>query len=194
MKQKKTLFSPFALALLTTLIVTMGCSLFTLKLPDVVNHPQPQLKVDTQPFVDAGCSQGNGMSRCPPDSPLGNLGCLAIGNPEDYLGGLTPAYPINICLTRSPSPAQPLAEDQFIYKDGCMVRNYIRYVIYKDDQFQLITSLEALQETYAPIETEEEALSFAAAASGLSANFGMETNRKYQYFVEKIERFLCPES
>lgn len=171
-----------------TLVVmlTLACSFGLGRAPRVENHPQPTLTVETQVFEDAGCPAESGYQRCPPESPLGKLGCDQIRPPGNLLGGLDPAYPLNVCLiTRTPDE-QP-DESEYLYSDGCLLRDYVRYVIWRQGEFRLLKSLADLQQVYAPIESEEEALSYALAATGLGVRYGLEAPRGYRYFVDELE-------
>ena len=187
MKQANLLKKHPTLALIALLLAALACSLTNKRTPQVNHHPQPDLSVESSIFEDVGCPLVNGFQRCHPDSPLTELGCQMIRNPSGLLGGLEPAYPLYICLTRPTSPSGSLPENEYIYSEGCLLRNYISYVIWKDEQFQLVRSQNDLQKTFAPIEAEAEAISYAIAATGLNARYGIETQRGYRYFVDRLE-------
>jgi hypothetical protein len=143
--------------------------------------------VDTRPFEGAGCeADDSGRSICAPDSPLGQLGCEYISSPGDYLGGLDPNYPITLCWVSGP-PALEFEKDEYIYRDGCLLPQVARYVIEQDGQLALLESQQDLIKAYAPITSEEEALSYAIASTGLSAYFGFEAPRGFRYFVDQLE-------
>jgi hypothetical protein len=77
--------------------------------------------------------------------------------------------------------------DEFIYTDGCMMPIYVRYAIEKDGQFQLLKNQGELKATYAPIESPDEALSYALASTGLEARYNLETPSGYRYQVNQLE-------
>jgi hypothetical protein len=157
--------------------------------PAVINHPAPTLTTDYSAFVEAGCAEG--ASTCELDQFLADFGCNQISPASNYLGGLSPAYPIALC------EVQPYAEESaavdliqgkdYFYNSGGLFPVYIRYLIARDGEFQLIRNLNELRDIYAPIETPEEALSYALAATDLSAYYGLERNPDYKYEVETLE-------
>jgi hypothetical protein len=143
--------------------------------------------VETSAFDQVGCPlDDSGRNVCPPESELGILGCDTIAAPGDYLGGLDPALPINLCWKLGANGLR-LEKDQFIYRDGCLLPQYARYVVQQDGKFILLENLADLQRMYAPITTQDEALSYAVAATGLSAYFGFEAPRGFRYFVRTLE-------
>jgi hypothetical protein len=171
---------------LLILILVSACSSGA-RTPDVRNHPAPDLTVDTTPFQTAGCPlDDSGRNVCPPESPLGRLGCDYITAPGDYLGGLEPKDPLNLCWKLG-AGGLFLTSDEYIYRDGCLLPLYARYVIQRDGQFVLLKSLADLQKAYAPITSEDEALSYALAATGLPAYFGFEAPQGFRYFVDGLE-------
>ncbi len=117
---------------------------------------------------------------------LGALGCAEIRLPGEVLGGLQPAYPLRACLAAH-QPGERLAEGEFIYREGCLISDYIRYVVINDGGFVLLKSLADLQQAYAPIESEVEALSYALAASGLGVRYGLTSQPDLRYFVDQLE-------
>jgi hypothetical protein len=123
---------------------------------------------------------------CPPESPLGKLGCDYIAAPGDYLGGLEPKDPLNLCW-KIGAGGQTLSKDEYIYRDGCMLPRYARYVIQRDGKFVLLKSFTDLQKAYAPITSENEALSYAIAVTGLPAYFDFEAPQGFRYFVDGLE-------
>ena len=176
----------FILILLLIGIFGSACSAAG-KLPTVRNYNPPVLKVEGISPQTAGC-EANEYSQiiCAPESPLGQLGCSELAIAGDYLGGLEPDLPLGLCLVVQP-PGNTLPSGEYIYRDGCMLPRYIRYVIQQDGQLQVIHSLDELQATFAPITSENEALSYALAATGLSAYYGQMATKGWRYFVNQIE-------
>jgi hypothetical protein len=133
----------------------------------------------------------SGLRYCEEDSPLTALGCDRIQAPSDLLGGLEPALPIAQCLVepfRHPDqPDSTDAEGEYIYRTGGLMPVYVRYVIIQDGQFRLIKSEEQFGEVFAPVESENEALSYALALRNMSAYYGIELNPEYEYFVDELE-------
>jgi hypothetical protein len=161
-----------------------------------VNHSQPELTVDFSVFENVGCPPDQyGFRRCETDSPLADLGCDEIRKPSNLLGALDPSYPIALCLVipyqNAEGPgvenALMLAEGKYFFNTGGIVPTYVRYVVFRDNQFELIETEDEFRSVLAPIAAPEEALSYALAVRGLSAFYNLELDPKYQYFVDEIE-------
>jgi hypothetical protein len=175
------------------ILLTAGCQLTSgeggIK---VISHPSPEIPPPSMaPFEAAGCTADEfGNWSCPEDGPLAGLGCDAIGEPGELLGGLEPANPIARCLYFPTQHLQenPAAqeEDRF-YNEGCLRPVYVRYVISKEGQFVSVNTLAELQAIYAPLESPEEALSYAVAATGLEAKYGLEREPDFRYFQDTLE-------
>ena len=157
-------------------------------IPEIVNHPQPDLEVDMTRFLRSGCSIGeNDELNCEWEGPIADLGCTKVSKPSDLLGGLKPAFPLAVCRqTIMRSQPQPTPRDYF-YRSGGLLPVYIRYIVYKDGKFQIIRNPDEFKRIFAPIQSEEEALSYALAVKNLRAFYGQRVNPNYQYFVDKIE-------
>lgn len=145
--------------------------------PTFVHHPAPNLTVDTFPTDDS----------------LVALGCSEIWTPPNLLGGLQPKHPMAICAIES-NPDQwsdelraEIESDQFVYYTGGLFGYYVRYVIQQDGEFVVLKTEEAMREAFAPIETPEEALSYALAVRNFSANYGLQYDPAYEYEVDSIE-------
>jgi hypothetical protein len=160
-------------------ILISGCS----GVPRVTHYPAPQLNLNPAIFDQSGCSEdAGGQFVCPPDSVIGKLGCDSLAAPGAYLGGLEPAYPLNICWKD-----QAESEEQYIYHDGCLRPQYLNYIIQDQASYRLITNKAELAATYAPILTKDEALSYAMAATGLAAYFDLQPARSMRYFTKNLE-------
>ena len=166
--------------------------------PQVVNHSKPSLALsNSDAFRDVGCPPDKyGFRQCEKGSPLAALGCDLIREPDNLLGGLNPHYPIVECIVipyqhdeQEPGKALVQFRDakQYIYESGCVVPVYIRYIVFRADQFQIIKTKEEFQAVFAPIDSENEALSYALAVTNLSAHYGLEAKPSYRYFADKLE-------
>lgn len=178
------------LLFLLPLAVGIGCRLLSFP-PPVTHSSQPTLAVDLEAFNQAGCAPDEyGSWTCPAGSPVNALLCDRLRTPNDLLGGLNPAYPLAHCqylpIQHSEDPGAD-ATQEYIYRDGCLMPAFNRYAIFKDGQFQLLKNPADLQATYAPIETSEEALSYALAATGNMAIYGFEAPPGYRYLIDEIE-------
>jgi hypothetical protein len=175
-----------ALCLIVAAALLAACSMG----PRFDNHPQPSLTVDHAPFAEAGCpTDATGWPRCQPDSPLAALGCDAMRPAPDLLGGLDPPYPIALCEiyphwheddpARSDEALQ--ASGAYVLRRGGLWPVYVRYVIYGEGAYAIIKDAAALRALFAPIESPEEALSYALAATGLDALYGLARQPNHAY-------------
>jgi hypothetical protein len=167
-------------------LLASACQLLNLNMPRVKNHPQPRPSPNATVFDDSSCPEENGRLTCTPEGALGRLGCTEIRLPGQVLDGLQPAYPLRLCLAAH-QPGERLAEGEFIYREGCLMAEYVRYVVIEDGGFVLLKSVADLQQTYGPIESEAEALSYALAASGLGVRYGLTSQPDLRYFVNQLE-------
>lgn len=163
------------------------CAACETKLPEIVQHDPPAFPtVDLKPFLDDGCQQDQyGYLTCPTGSLSAELECTYLLADEPVLGGLQPAYPIVKCqlgYDRFPSATVP-----FIYEEGCLDHRWVQYAIYADGQYTYLTSLADLQKVYSPVDSPQEALSYAVAATGLDPQYDIKTPEEYKYEVERIE-------
>jgi len=156
--------------------------------PEIVQHDKPDLPVNIQPFIEAGCSGENlYVMECAADSPLHALGC-------DYLsvntvsGGLRPGYAVATCGRRDTS-GEPPNPDLF-NKTGCLFTPlYQSVVVSVDGEFRLVNDTVSFQVLFAPIESEAEALAYAQLVTGLNAIYGWEVgdDSPYKYHVDRLE-------
>jgi hypothetical protein len=184
--------------LFVLVLVTLGCSLPALPFlqsqptpagsiaPEFVNTQAPALSMDLTPFQDAGCkSDEQGALRCPPNlPPFDQFGCSEILDASPLLGGLTPAAPLMRCI-RDQIPDQEMSPDLYLFNQGCLVGSYVSYVAYRDGQFILIKNRADLKAAFGPVESADEALSYAQAATGFKALYGLK-NENMRYLAEKI--------
>lgn len=168
--------------------------------PQFVNHPRPEVNVDFTVFEDVGCPPRDGEygqysnRRCEADSPMVALGCDEIRR-DNSLGGLEPAYPIAECVLSPYYAEEPLAEidqivaeGQYLFSRGASMPQFIRYVIFRDDQFELVETRAEFKSVFTPITTPEEAYSYALVLTNeLSVRYNLEYDPKYEYFVDEIE-------
>lgn len=186
MKFSHPLFIRIVIYLVLIIPFITACSALQ-RPPQVSSFPPPVVTVNIDAFQEAGCPMDDsGRNVCPPESPLGQLGCDTISTPGDYLGGLQPSYPIYLCW-KIGSGGQFLSPEQYVYRDGCLLPMYARYVILRDGEYVLLEHRLDLQKAFAPITSTDEALSYAIAATGLSAYFGFEPPKGFRYFVDRVE-------
>jgi len=139
------------------------------------------------PFDQSACPvDDTGRHVCPPDSPLGRLGCNWIEAPDAGLSNLEPQVPLNVCWSTGVG-GQRLPPEEYVYRKGCMLPQYVHYVIQEDGEFVLLKSRANLQKVYAPITSGNEALSYALAATGFQAISGFAAPPNYRTFVDKVK-------
>jgi hypothetical protein len=174
------------------LLFLVGCQ----RPPEFVNHSRPALTVDFSVFETVGCPPDEyGRMYCEGDSPLAALGCDRIRKPSELLGGLEPSFPIGVCLvepyrnTDEPESADARmpAEGEYFYRTGGLYPIFVRYVLFGDDQLRLIETEEEFRGIFSPIDSPDEALSYALAVTNLSAYYNLEFNPDYEYFVNELE-------
>jgi hypothetical protein len=162
--------------------------------PKIVNHPKPELKVDFTPFEDAGCPlSDDGYYRfCDENGTLYALGCNEIDEVPELMGGLAPAYPMAICryipyYRTDVVDKYNIPESEYFFNVGGPLPELIRYVIFKDGGFQLIKNPDEFRAVFAPVDSPEEALSFALALADVYAQYDMQFNIRYRYEVKSLE-------
>jgi hypothetical protein len=101
-----------------------------------------------------------------------------IGSTSEFLGGLNPKYPIEKVFLSCGEWCEKDWQSEGMF---CGCRNY---VIVKDDKPILIRSKEELKEIFTPVDSYQEALSYAIVMTG---NFPvLDTD----YFQEKFTYFI----
>jgi hypothetical protein len=157
--------------------------------PTFINHPAPSYTLDFSEFENAGCTESSNTGLgCSPDSPLGKLGCDEIQKPSDLLAALEPQYPIALCFVvpyRRNSDEPPAGS--YFYRQGGLLGMYARFVILRDGEFEIIHSLDELAAVFAPIESPDEALAYALAATGFTAEYGFKFEPQWVYLSDVIE-------
>jgi hypothetical protein len=146
--------------------------------PEFVNHEPPSLTVTT---IDSS------------DERVAALGCDVIQPPPNLIGGLDPSYPIAICSIQytpgegSDELAAEIERGEFLHYTGGLFGEYIRYVIQRDGEFVLLKTEADFRTAFAPIESPEEALSYALAVRNLAAYYDLQYLPGYEYEVGTIE-------
>ena len=162
--------------------------------PRVINHNPPILSVSFSKFQEVACPfDENGNLNCGSGHPLSALDCDDIFEPPSLFGGLDPSYPIAICQidaiygNSSDETKAEIDAGEYFYYEGGLSGKYIRYVIFRNDEFILLKSEKEFRDAYAPIESPEEALSYVLAVTNLSASYGIVLDPASKYVVDTIE-------
>jgi hypothetical protein len=189
----KTLKSFFRIAffVLAISIIISACHP-ALKEPEIITHTEvvksvkinnqekPVLSVDTPFFESVGCPPEDlsGFNHCVKNSALKNIGCFGVFTPNPLLGGLNPKYPLIECA---------LDGNEYLYHSGCAGQFNMGLAVYVNGNYQLIDTESKFRKMYAPIESEEEALSYALAGTGLLAYYDLEVSNEHKYYVDEVE-------
>jgi len=121
------------------------------------------LGADSSSFIESGCSQ--------------------ISNISEALGGLSPRLPMAECLA-------PIEDENFeegIVREGCLLPVYRRYIVKQDGEFMLIRTKAEFRSLYAPVQTPQEALSFAVALTDSFPRYDTSPPEDYFPVVASIE-------
>jgi len=121
------------------------------------------LGADSSSFMESGCSQ--------------------ISNISEALGGLSPKLPMAECLA-------PIEDENFeegIVREGCLLPVYRRYIVKQDGEFRLIHTKAEFRSLYAPVQTPQEALSFAVALTDSFPRYDTSPPEDYFSVVASIE-------
>jgi hypothetical protein len=180
--------------------------------PAFVNQPTPvvaPLPSDLVALADSECPPTEyGRRVCSPESALGSsvesggMGCDVVSLPGEELGGLDPAYPLLVCEIHPVLHGDNLQETMealeasgdYFYRGGGLWPVFTRYVIRNGETLELLSNAAAMQAAYAPIETPEEALSYALAVTGLKASYGLRRESGMIYAVDEVEDTRVVES
>jgi len=162
-----------------------GCSEFSRK-TSIIEHSPPDWDLDQQGFKDVGCEGQLLTDSC---AELIALGCDVIV-PSDRFGGLEPSHAVMICIHEN---GKPLNMEHFKQGAGLDTR-YRSTVIFQEHKYRLISSETDFQAIFAPIESTDEALSYALSVTSFSARYdlGGQTNR--EYLVDVIEESHAEET
>ena len=170
------------------ILLTTSCQFNSLK---IIHHEKPNIETDFSLFQNIGCDkvkENESRYQCKEKSPLFILGCDFI---EDIplLGGLTPNYPVALCTRETVEEFAfvVLPPNECLYVNGFMTTFCNRYVVYKDSNFELIKTMDEFRKLFAPVDTPNEALSFALATGWYTANYNQTKLIDYVYTVQELE-------
>jgi hypothetical protein len=81
-----------------------------------------------------------------------------------------------------------------MYIKPCLSTRHVRYVAEVGGELQLLDSVESMAAVYAPIESAEEALSYALATTGYSAVYDLESTPNLKLLVDPLEETYVAET
>ena len=170
------------------LVLLLACLLAGCSLVDkvkVIEYPPLDWSVYTHRLEETGCT-GRLQESCP---ELYALGCDTISSPPFYVGGFQPAYPVMACLhegTDNPNP-------EYFRQPAGLDRRYRAIAIFQDGAYKLIKK-EDFKDIFSPIESADEAISYAMAVTSLGARFDIDPDANVTYLVDTIEETHAEET
>lgn len=154
----------------------------------VIRQAAPQTTaLDKTPFRDVGCIwQSEDFATCENGSVFKKLGCDSILSASPFLSLLEPQLPLVMC-SYAPLLQEVIDEQaEGLYSTGCMLPTKMRVVVFQDGNYRLIQNHGMLQAAFAPIESPEEALGYAIAATGMQPLYNFEASPDFRYLVDEI--------
>lgn len=179
----KRLFLIFVLSFSITLLST--CSLPSQKV-SVIEYPSLDWAINTKIFEQIGCT-GKLQETC---TELIALGCDEIRGSRFHLGGLQPPYAVMECIHES---GEPPNREYFKQQSGLDTR-YRSYVIEQGGKYRLIIKKSEFKKIFAPVESTDEAISYAMAMTSLEARFDIDPNANVDYLVDVIHETHAEET
>jgi len=161
--------------------------------PKIINYPEPNFYQDINLVSKTGCvSAGNENDWfCSPESQMGLLGCDSIST-DERLGGFDPPYTIWQC-----NPNETVSKDYVVSKSGCTGGySYTKsFVLAMNGKYRLLNvkDISDLKETFGPIDSDNEALSYLIAASefykpleGIWPQFHFYTDFSPVFYLQEV--------
>lgn len=110
-----------------------------------------------------------------------------IDRADLFLGSLSPSYPMAFGISNSRSTVA-------LFNNGCLEASAYSLIIQDSLGFQVINSINGLKKYFAPIDTKEEAISYAYAYSGLKPMYQFDIKPNYRTFTKTINTTYSIES
>ena len=173
------------LALVIAVFILSGCWQPSQKVR-VIEYPPPDWTPNTQGFRDIGC-EGQLTASC---AALIDLGCDVIGVPGFQFGGLQPPYAVMECIHEQ---GEPPSSPYFKQKPGLDSR-YRSYVIFEDGSYRLLIKKSEFKSVFAPIESTDEATSYAMVMTSLRSDNSIDPAAQVDYRVDVIEETHAEET
>jgi len=169
---------PISIVVLIFLLAAVSCA----PTGKIVEHSKPDLKIDNTYFENLGCFEETGCSAALPQD-LDFQG-FWIEEPSDLLGGLDPVIPLAVVQTISFShdPTIPA-----VYSGTCTATISYNYLVFLDGKIRALDSKADFAAVFAPIDSPEEALSYAVASTGYMALYDLELIKDIQVLSKKLE-------
>lgn len=149
----------------------------------LIEHKKPDLlTIDNSYFEDLNCFD---LTPCKSAIPQElDFRVFSIEQPSEFLGGLVPSIPLVEALTYDfeHNPNIPS-----VYSGRCAATEYVNYLVFMDGKVQMLDSKQKFAEVFAPIESKEEALSYAVAVTGYSPMYDLESIEGLEIVSRKVE-------
>jgi hypothetical protein len=144
----------------------------------VVEYPPLNWSLNTQRIEATGCI-GELSTSC---SALIDLECDEVRSPRFFVNGLQPPYAIIECIHKEDEPADPT----YFRQPAGLDTRYRSYAIHLDGTYRLLIKRSEFKDTFAPVESMDEALSYAMAMTGLEARFDLQSLDGVEYLVDEL--------
>lgn len=155
--------------------------------PEFISFPSPQsLEHTADPLAGIGCELDTwGWATCPLDNPLQHFGCDFLVTPRGIGSDLDPdTVLVAKCLVRTDE--YETSKINGVYLTGCAFRTENRYIFEIDGQYVLVSSADELKQQFTPINSPQEAVSYAQLVTGLQAIYSFNYDPTLMYFQETI--------
>jgi hypothetical protein len=150
--------------------------------PYFIDQPARQVKVDATLVEEAGCrtrfpNNEQPSLMCDDISPLARFDCEGLFTEQIDIGfGLDPAYPLVATCYYWPGA-------ESLYGLGPF---RVGHVFKVDDDYVLLNSVSEMQRVFAPVDSSEEALSYAQLLTGLRAEYEFKPRYGKQMFLQEV--------
>jgi hypothetical protein len=98
---------------------------------------------------------------------------------NDLTGSLNPKYPMVLAFER-------YKYDNVLFYKGCISVNGYALIIKAEDGYHILRNRNDLKKFFAPIESKEEALSYAYISTGLFPAYKFEIGKSFRKFVSSV--------
>jgi hypothetical protein len=92
-----------------------------------------------------------------------------------------------VAICRIETEEHEAAKINGLYLSGCAFKTENHYIFQVDGEYVLVSSLDELKRLFVPVESPEEAVSFAQLVTGLEATYNFTYDPYLMYFHETIE-------
>lgn len=168
-----------------------GCALPTTtppltRKPSVIEHPPLNWSLNSERIRQTGC-QGQLSESC---SELVALGCDEVNSPNFYTGGLDPPYVLMECIHYEGETPNPT----YFRQVNGLDERLRAYAVLVDGKYRLMIKRSEFMQLFSPVESKDEAISYAMAMTALQARFDLDPEAKVEYLVDTVEETHAEET